>query len=97
MNTLGDDLANAVFQVKLLYFPVSANASRDMCATTQGPATTCPLGPLTVPYTPATALSLIDFHGCTTTDYCPYMKGNTSTADSGTCGFRFRPQFWARH
>ena len=75
--------ANVVLQVQLLYFPVSANVSRDMCATAPGPPTTCPLGPLTAAYTPATALSLVDFHGCTGTEYCPYLMGNSSTRDSG--------------
>ncbi|KAK4555921.1 hypothetical protein LTR86_007141 [Recurvomyces mirabilis] len=67
-------------EVQLLYFPVAANASRNYCAQTGGPVTTCPLGPTTAPYTPIVA----DIGGvCESYVNCPYLIGNTSTTDSG--------------
>ncbi|KAK3672779.1 hypothetical protein LTR78_007365 [Recurvomyces mirabilis] len=67
-------------EVQLLYFPVAANASRNYCAQTGGPVTTCPLGPTTAPYTAIGA----DIGGiCESYVNCPYLIGNTSTTDSG--------------
>ncbi|KAK3629541.1 hypothetical protein LTR56_017970 [Elasticomyces elasticus] len=66
-------------EVQLMYFPVAANASRDMCAATAASPTMCPLGPTTAPY----AIPTAGVGGSCNYVHCPYFVGNTSTADSG--------------
>ncbi|KAK4950706.1 hypothetical protein LTR10_010699 [Elasticomyces elasticus] len=66
-------------EVQLMYFPVAANASRDMCAATAASPTMCPLGPTTAPY----AIPTAGVDGSCNYVHCPYFVGNTSTADSG--------------
>ncbi|KAK5719439.1 hypothetical protein LTR15_007963 [Elasticomyces elasticus] len=66
-------------QVQLMYFPVAANASRDMCAATAASPTMCPLGPTTAPY----AIPTAGVGGSCNYVHCPYFVGNTSTVDSG--------------
>ncbi|KAK1057092.1 hypothetical protein LTR74_014404 [Friedmanniomyces endolithicus] len=63
--------------VKLLYFPVTTNYSRNMCATKPGPSTACPFGStdsgVTVTNNIGQAMAP-----------CPYYQFNaTSTRDSG--------------
>jgi len=63
--------------VKLLYFPVTTNYSRNMCATKPGPSTACPFGStdsgVTVTNNIGQAMAP-----------CPYYQFNaTSTQDSG--------------
>ncbi|KAK5696109.1 hypothetical protein LTR97_008529 [Elasticomyces elasticus] len=66
-------------EVQLMYFPVAANASRDMCAATAASPTMCPLGPTTAPYSIPTA----GVGGSCSYVHCPYFVGNISTANSG--------------
>ncbi|EMC93681.1 hypothetical protein BAUCODRAFT_250812 [Baudoinia panamericana UAMH 10762] len=66
--------------VQLLYFPVTTNVSRDMCATAPPSPTTCPLGHTTAPYTPA---PLNRGGTCEALIPCPYATTNTTTTDSG--------------
>ncbi|KAK5685898.1 hypothetical protein LTS10_002011 [Elasticomyces elasticus] len=67
-------------QVQLLYFPVAANVSRDMCATSPPPPTLCPFGSTTAPYT----LGLFaEGWNCQSYGHCHYAEGNISTTNSG--------------
>ncbi|KAK4552959.1 hypothetical protein LTR86_009883 [Recurvomyces mirabilis] len=73
-------------EVQLLYFPVPTNASRNMCATTLGAPTTCPLGPTTAPYVPGSIYAPPGMARGICTNYinCPYLLGNTTkTTDGG--------------
>ncbi|KAK5688905.1 hypothetical protein LTS10_000884 [Elasticomyces elasticus] len=63
--------------VQLLYFPVSTNASKDMCTTSPSPPTLCPFGR-------TTAGNATAFNGVWATGACEYALDNvTSTKNSG--------------
>ncbi|KAK4889899.1 hypothetical protein LTR27_011322 [Elasticomyces elasticus] len=67
-------------QVQLLYFPVAANASRNMCATSPPPPNLCPLGSTTAPYTSGL---FAEGWNCQSYGHCHYAEGNMSTTNSG--------------
>ncbi|KAK1053249.1 hypothetical protein LTR74_016296 [Friedmanniomyces endolithicus] len=63
--------------VKLLYFPVTTNYSRNMCATKPGPSTACPFGSTDSGVTVTNGIGQAMAP-------CPYYQFNaTSTQDSG--------------
>ncbi|KAK5716669.1 hypothetical protein LTR15_009561 [Elasticomyces elasticus] len=67
-------------QVQLLYFPVAANVSRNMCATSPPPPSLCPLGSTTAPYTSGL---FAEGWNCQSYGHCHYAEGNMSTMNSG--------------
>ncbi|KAK5708633.1 hypothetical protein LTR17_020523 [Elasticomyces elasticus] len=70
--------------VQLYYFPVTANVSRDMCATAPAASTACPFGPTTPPAandSSAQTATACDGHCGGVCSYYPFTK--TSTKDTG--------------
>ncbi|KAK5676313.1 hypothetical protein LTS10_011125 [Elasticomyces elasticus] len=70
--------------VQLYYFPVTANVSRNMCATAPAASTACPFGPTTPPAandSSAQTATACDGHCGGVCSYYPFTK--TSTKDTG--------------